>query len=268
MVKLDNGIISIGLIPSKGGTIFSFKHKKKEMIYIDRDNLLSLERPKCGIPILFPCCGRSYNDEVIFEEKKYPMPIHGFAHTETWDVKIKSENKVILVLKSSPNTKEFYPYEFLLNISYELIGNTLKIIFSCENKDTKSMPFILGFHPYFKVAQIEDTAIYIDECNGIDYNTGNRLFYNQPIEFKTENEITYIYDKPDNPVVFFNKKTKKKITIESDKYFSKLILWKGEKSRFVCIEPWGGIPNALNSKDCAKILPQKSFKAKLNITVE
>ncbi|MCD7859839.1 MAG: hypothetical protein LUH51_06670, partial [Firmicutes bacterium] len=74
------------ILPEKGATVTSFNVGGREYLYCDRDNLASSERPRCGIPFLFPAFGRFPEDGFVWENKHYPMEIHGFAHTSSWRV--------------------------------------------------------------------------------------------------------------------------------------------------------------------------------------
>ena len=46
------------ILPEKGATVISLKKGDQEYIYYDKENLLSTERPRCGIPYVFPVFGR------------------------------------------------------------------------------------------------------------------------------------------------------------------------------------------------------------------
>ena len=268
MIKLDNDIISIEVYPEKGGTISSLRHLGSEILYCDIENILSSERPKCGIPILFPCCGRTNENKVLFGDKEYPMPIHGFAHLLPWKVVAKNlANITTLKLSSSEDTKQYFPYDFVAYISYELIENSLKIKFTVKNTGNNPMPFVLGFHPYFEMDQMEDIIVFIDGLDLIDYKTGDRIYYAHPITFHGDDEITYIYERPCAPIVIQNKKLEKKIILKSDEYFSKVVLWKGSNSKFVCVEPWGAMPNALNNRECRYLLSEESFESFISFEI-
>ena len=49
---------SATILPEKGATVVSLKKQGIEYLYRDDENLLSDERPRCGIPFLFPIFGR------------------------------------------------------------------------------------------------------------------------------------------------------------------------------------------------------------------
>lgn len=268
MVKLDNGVISIEILPEKGGTISSMKYLGKEILYCNQENMLSNERPRGGIPILFPCCGRTNDNKVIFDNEEYPMPIHGFAHLLPWKlIGEKLDNTVILELNSSRETKKYYPYDFRVNISYKLMKNSLKIKFMVKNIGNNMMPFVLGFHPYFGIDDVADVKVFIDGCDFIDYNTGDKIYYAQPIIFHGDNEITYIYERPSAPLTIQNEKLGNKIIMNSAEYFSKIIIWKGVNSKFICVEPWGAMPNALNNGESRYLLPEESFESFISFDV-
>ncbi|MGF6906480.1 hypothetical protein [Fusobacterium sp. PH5-44] len=268
MIKLNNGRILLEILPEKGGTISSLKYFGEEILYCNLENMLSKERPRSGIPILFPCCGRVTDNKVVFDHKEYSMPMHGFGHLLPWKVVEKNfDNSVTLELISSDETKQYYPYDFVANISHKLLKNSLKIEFVVKNIGNNIMPFVLGFHPYFIMEQVDDVKIFIDGCDFIDYNSGERIYYAKPIVFHGDNEITYIYERPSAPIVIKNEKLGYKIIMKSDEYFSKVVLWKGINSKFVCVEPWGAMPNALNTGDGKYLLPEETFECCIIIEI-
>ena len=46
------------ILPEKGATVISYRSRGQEVFYRDQENLDSPERPRCGVPFLFPVFGR------------------------------------------------------------------------------------------------------------------------------------------------------------------------------------------------------------------
>ena len=57
------------ILPEKGATVISLTKNGREFLYCDEDNLRSAERPRCGIPFLFPIFGR----EVLWQGENYSI---------------------------------------------------------------------------------------------------------------------------------------------------------------------------------------------------
>ncbi|MDR3258758.1 MAG: hypothetical protein LBT51_03990 [Fusobacteriaceae bacterium] len=274
MLILSNNVMSVGILPEKGGLISSIIYRDKEILYYNEPNIFSNERPKCGIPILFPSCGRCSDDKITIEGTEYKMPIHGFAHMVKWEIDDSAKNNEIkLTLNDSDFTHIYYPFHFTSNLIYRLEHNKLVGMFSCQNLDVKEMPFVFGIHPYFMVANTNDIEIFIDGQNYLDYEIGKMKQYSNPIMFHNDSEITHIYEKhiyenQITPIVFRDNKKNINIFITSEEYFSKILLWKSKNPNFICIEPWGGMPNALNTPYHKKLACGEIFKTAFSFEIQ
>ena len=79
------------------------------------------------------------------------MPRHGFARNFEFEIQNQTESSVVFVLESNAETFKSYPFEFKLQLEYQLEGNSLKMKYSVENKSNIVMPFSLGAHPAFAI---------------------------------------------------------------------------------------------------------------------
>ena len=77
---------TVTITPCKGGMITGMTLKGQEFSWLRDPNFYLPERPRCAVPVLFPCCGRCANGKNTFEGKEYPMDIHGMAHSLPWEV--------------------------------------------------------------------------------------------------------------------------------------------------------------------------------------
>ena len=83
------------IIPDKGATVVSLEKDGVEFLYRDQENLDSSERPRCGIPFLFPIFGRLKDGVYTWDGQEYAMAIHGFGHTSPWRVAAQTENELV-----------------------------------------------------------------------------------------------------------------------------------------------------------------------------
>lgn len=84
-IESKTGIKAV-ILPEKGATAISLQKEGREFLYCDEENLESPERPRCGIPFLFPIFGRLKEGKYTWKGKDYAMEIHGFGHTSSWQV--------------------------------------------------------------------------------------------------------------------------------------------------------------------------------------
>lgn len=87
---------------------------------------------------------------------------HGFAHRSVWKLLdatgSDSVTEVRLLLESSEETKEEWPYDFRVVYSIRL-SDRLELDFSTENTGTAAFDVTEGFHPYFSVAEATNTVV-------------------------------------------------------------------------------------------------------------
>ena len=118
----------IGIAAVHGTQPVSYTHldvyKRQEYIWTRRPNFSECNRPRFGIPVLFPNCGKPDNGVHIFNGQAYPMEIHGMADLCPWEVESVGPDGVTLILESSPLTKFLYPFDFTVLMNYNLQGNT------------------------------------------------------------------------------------------------------------------------------------------------
>ncbi len=213
-------------------------------------------------PILFPICGRLFNGKYVCNGKEYEMTIHGFARHSEFSLKALNGTSLSLTLSSSEKTKEIYPFDFKLTVTYSLENNALKVEFSVTNTGKDVLPFSIGAHPGFNVPfscgdfsdyylefakpvtpkQVLLSKNCLDTGKTADYplTNGNKipltheLFANDGI-FLTEDA---------KRVSIKTKLSDKSVTVTYDG-FKYLGLWQpyGQDTPFLCIEPWLGLPS-------------------------
>ena len=72
---------------------------------------------------MFPHCGKIKDAFVLIENKSYPLKSNGFARDLEFSVINQSENSVVFELIQNEYTLERFPYNFSLQVKYELTNN-------------------------------------------------------------------------------------------------------------------------------------------------
>lgn len=98
-------------------------------------------------PILFPIVGRLPGDRIAIDGTMYSMPQHGLARISEFTCVAADAASAAFELAASAETKEKYPFDFLLNLRYEIAGATLTTTATVHNRSLSAMPFSIGFHP-------------------------------------------------------------------------------------------------------------------------
>ncbi|RHW52413.1 aldose 1-epimerase family protein [Bombilactobacillus bombi] len=261
MIKIKNSHYQVN-IDSHGSQMIKIINKDYHFNYLWD----GLEWPKHA-PILFPAIGRSNNDSYMLNGKKYSMPQHGFAADQEFSIISHTEDRAILELQSNQETKSQYPFNFRLQVIFNLLSSGLSISFIVKNLNQDDMPFSLGSHPAFKVPianQGRFDNYYVDFVGNKEplkvyeiikkpypYRTGklesinteglHTIKLNHQI-FKSGLRIILNHDI--NEVIVHSLKNKHSISLMvSD--FDNVCLWTKEDSNlpFLCIEPFNGLPD-------------------------
>lgn len=269
---LRHGDMSAVILPEKGGTLTRLTRKGRDFIYEDPENLNSPERPRCGIPFLFPMFGRLQDETYTWEGQSYHMGIHGFAHTSCWQIADSAGDFVRLILESSPETKAMYPFDFRVSLIYRLELNQLSIKLRFENTGNVPMPFNYGFHPYFLTENVENVQLEARAGYRIDFATGRMLPFGQG-----ELSLSIPEGAPEagaalaqlgSPTVIRIPAEGRQITMAQDESFNQLVLWTQAGKRFLCVEPINGSPNGLNTGNYLTLAPGETREAFLRLCPE
>ncbi|MFM7014299.1 MAG: hypothetical protein ACKOXT_04880, partial [Actinomycetota bacterium] len=73
--------------------------------------------------------------------------LHGLVYASEFRISELSDSKVVLEFQILPTTG--YPYEFNLQIEYQLHPDGMKCSYRVQNRCSEAAPFAIGFHPYF-----------------------------------------------------------------------------------------------------------------------
>lgn len=100
-------------------------------------------------PILFPIVGALKNGCYRIDDREYQMGQHGFARDKEFQLKSQVASEIWFSLHSDEKTLAVYPYPFLLEIGYELTGNTVIVKWRVSNPEGAPVWFSIGGHPAF-----------------------------------------------------------------------------------------------------------------------
>lgn len=100
-------------------------------------------------PVLFPIVGALKNGRYRIGEKEYSMGQHGFARDMEFQLKSQVAAEIWFSLRSDEKTLAVYPYPFLLEIGYELVGSMVIVKWRVSNPEGAPICFSIGGHPGF-----------------------------------------------------------------------------------------------------------------------
>ena len=214
---------------------------------------------KYSSPVLFPIVGKVLNGKYRAEGKDFSLGQHGFARTTDFWLVDATANTLNFALESNAATLKVYPYKFRLEISFELVGNKVKVFWKVLNVDDKEIYFSIGAHPaiscpisyrenfedcYLKFNRAEKSSRIPLTANGalsherIPTLDGTELALNYEL-FKGDALI--FDDLKSDEISVCSKKSSKSLTIRA-KGFPYWGIWTPSQggAPFICIEPWHG----------------------------
>ena len=248
-IQNPSGIRAV-ILPEKGATVISLSRDNREFLYRDPENLASPERPRCGIPFLFPIFGRLQDGKYTWDGREYAMEIHGFGHTSSWQVAAHTEDTLRLVLEDSEATRSQYPFRFRVTLEFTVGEETLTIRQTYENRDNQPMPYNYGFHPYFLTEKPENLRVETQADTFFDFAVGGRAFGRGSVTLSVPEgapETGAAFMGVRGPTIVHNEAEGKRLTMEFDDSFPTHVLWTQAGKKFVCVEPVNGSANGLNT---------------------
>ena len=211
-------------------------------------------------PVLFPICGRLFEGKYTYKGKEYEMELHGFARKSEFSINKIASDEIEFTLVSNEKTKQIYPFDFELKISFKLDDNNLIKTMKVTNTGNETMPFAFGGHPGFNVPVYEGEK-FEDYYIEFPSDTLDKIIMSDRCLYLNKTEKYSLIDKRiqlkhnlfDNDALFFEMKDasvklkSKKSSFELEVSFNDMTclgLWHMPKTDapYVCIEPWHGVP--------------------------
>ncbi|MES2679342.1 MAG: aldose 1-epimerase family protein [Bacteroidota bacterium] len=241
-------------------------------------------------PVLFPIVGRLKNDVYTFNGHEYHLSQHGFARDMPFDLVKKNESCCIFELRETPETKRLYPFDFNLQISYELKGSVIFCAYTVKNPSAQSLFFSIGAHPGFNCPLNPDEKF---EDYYLEFEHDKLVKTSLDAGLRLGTEKVHVEDKKlflskslfDADALVFENNQVNKISLRSSKsdhgvtigcagwpYFG---IWtKKGTSEFICLEPWYGITDGADAGGTLKkkagileLVPQKEFSCSFWIEI-
>jgi aldose 1-epimerase len=154
--------------PAQGFNAYRWRAADGAELLFATDKFFQGDRPtRSGIPVLFPFPNRIRDGRYSWAGKTYQLPtddpsgknaIHGFAYNAAWRVVDSGANSAsawvtgeFQLSREAPQALSLWPADARLRLTYRLGRDALTIESVVDNPDRITLPFGLGYHPYFAV---------------------------------------------------------------------------------------------------------------------
>lgn len=248
-LTLTDGAYAFTVTPEKGGMATSFTKDGVEYLWLRDKNFESTDRPRCGVPILFPSCGKPDDGVHVFDGAAYPMEVHGFADLLPWQVSAAGDDAIELTLTPNGLTKFVYPFDFKLTMRYTLTGPRAELALTVENTGAKTLPYSVGFHPYFAASKLENIVFDITAATCSENAKGEQPAAPAQITLTKKPgsaDSIRLMTGVQNPMKLTDTADGRTVTVDFDDNFHNGVLWQQDVESFVCMEPWNGWANSVN----------------------
>lgn len=229
-------------------------------------------------PFIFPICARIERGGVpgnyLYDGHLYNLPIHGISWWLPWNVTNFTQDTIILALSDNQETLKRYPFHFHIELKYQISDKKLACYQTYSNTGNKPMPYYAGFHPYFLTPKpgegkekvmlnyhAKRRFIYNDKLTDL---IGEQKLLNMPISIadpKINEQLVELSEDKTSSLSFpdgFQLSMKAEGT-EDPNMFKYVQVYTQPHKPFVCIEPWMGFPNAMNTvAGCRFLKPNES----------
>ena len=254
MTTLENDFIKVSIRP-KGAELTSIYNKQTGI-----EHLWQADPAVWGwhAPNLFPVVGGCLDNQIIIDEKPYPMERHGFARQSEFTVVEATPTKAVFSLQDNEKTRAVYPYRFDFQVEYQIDNQVLTLVYRVINLENKRMYFSVGSHPAFAVPflpneKYEDYYLEFQHEEPLErhmlstkgYFTGETepvltVDRQLPLTADLFNDDALVFKNPDSRSVTIRSRNHDHAVTVSFSAFPYLGIWAKPGAKFVCIEPWLG----------------------------
>ena len=254
LITISNDILKVSISSNKA-ELMSIEKNGKEFIWQANSTVWT---QRC--PILFPICGGLKEDKYTYDGKEYTLPKHGFAKLSEFEVEKKSRKSVTFLLKSNEETLAQYPFEFELRVTYTLSHKSVIVEYDVRNKTDGDMYFSIGSHEgyacsggvenydiYFSRRESLQNCLVKEGCIGQETEQITKFSKTLPIYEKYfANDSLVFKNMVSRSLILRNRTNGERIKIEypGKDYF---VIWTIPGNEYICLEPWAGIPDYIDS---------------------
>ena len=230
-------------------------------------------------PLLFPHVGRLREGGFAHAGRFYALPQHGFAASCEFRLIERSAHSLTLALRADAHTRECYPFDFELRVSFCLRSDGLAVDYRVRNRGLERMAFSLGSQPGLALPvpadeTLEDWSVVFDNAEAPEvYRLEGELLaaLPQPFEFSPRQCVRLGPHRFDAGALVFKNINSRRLDLLHRQRGRRLALhtggaphlglWSRPGAGFVCIAPWYGVdddaqtPLELLAKPAAIHLP-------------
>jgi len=245
MVKIAHGDVTAEVVPERGALVSSVRVRGREVLYLDRTTLKDMSKNvRGGIPLLFPFASKLVDE--VFVPAGTKMKQHGFGRSKPWRVVEKRADAVRVALVQDAYAASHYPYEYEVEQAATVVPHGLHVELLIVNKGVKPLPVSPGWHPYFQCTAAKKNTVTGDVAGlASDKLTNDHVFdfgLVAPVTGRAQFQIPRLGT----------------LRLSFSPEMRHLQFWSEPGKDFICIEPFQGPPNTINTPQRCDIPPGRA----------
>lgn len=223
-------------------------------------------------PVLFPVIGGLKDGVYRYQGTTYQLPSHGFARQSDFRVAEKSDERVVFELTANEETRAVYPFEFRLLVEFVMDYSGLSVRYRVCNEGAGPMYFSIGSHPAFVLdfgaGPLERYFLHFSAPESAEryfFRDGLLLPDSEPV-LNNHRQLFLTRSLFDRGPLIFTQFNSDEISIRCSRNPHRvtvmlndapcLAVWsKPGGAPFLCIEPWHGLPDPVESTGDLTIKP-------------
>jgi galactose mutarotase-like enzyme len=258
LITIGNESLRAGIHPF-GAELRSLYHRRHRLEYIWQ---AGPAWPKHS-PLLFPIVGELKNKRYLYNGHEYTLSRHGFARERLFTLQEQDLHKAVFRLCDDAESRNVFPFRFLLDTTYSLSEDVLTITYDIYNRDESDMYFSIGAHPAFRVpidvrATREDHFIRFSSAEKSGrWKLQQGLLSGEAQAFLDGCDLPLTAELFEEDAIVMKDLQSDKVSLLSHRHghgievdtrqAPYLGLWAAKGGDFVCIEPWQGIADSTAS---------------------
>ena len=214
---------------------------------------------------MFPIVGALKENRYYYQDKPFSLSRHGFARDREFEAESQKADSITFLLRSDDSTRAVYPFDFELRVIYRLQPGGMSTTYQVRNQAAETLYFSVGGHPAFKVPLVENTE-YTDYYLEFDHKetaprwpiSKDGLIGREPLPLLQDEQILRLTKELfAKDALVFKRLKSTGIALRSARTerglrmdfpgFPFLGIWAAPNADFVCIEPWCGIADPVDS---------------------
>jgi galactose mutarotase-like enzyme len=242
-LTLEQDGVLARVAPARGALVTALTVAGRDVLFMDRATLADPSKSvRGGIPLLFPFAGRLDGDRLVHAGTT--MKQHGFARNKAWSVLEQGPALVRLGLADDAQTRVVYPHALRLEQTVGLLPRGMHVELRIDNRGDTPMPVAPGWHPYFTCRSGDKPRVLPRGVDGLD-----------PARFTPDAEFDFGVTAPADGRAAFDIPGLGRLALSFSPEMRFLQCWGLPGRDFICLEPFVGPNNAINTPQRLDVAP-------------